>query len=85
MHQRANAARRGSWSTLPAIGIVRWRNVGEALSPIRNDGLSPRFVRYDTGGHYDDMVHVWHLMRDITPDAQRAIDEAGAVGRAHVA
>ena len=27
---------------------------------------------------YDDMVHVWHLMRDVTPDGQRAIDEAGA-------
>ena len=27
---------------------------------------------------YDDMVHVWHLMRDVTPHGQRAIDEAGA-------
>jgi len=24
------------------------------------------------------MVHVWHLLRAMTPDAQRAIDEAGA-------
>ena len=34
---------------------------------------------------YDDMVHAWHLMRDVTPDGQRAIDEAGAFARAHVA
>jgi monoterpene epsilon-lactone hydrolase len=33
---------------------------------------------------YDDMVHVWHLMRGVTPHAQRAIDEAGAFVRAHV-
>jgi acetyl esterase/lipase len=33
---------------------------------------------------YDDMVHVWHLMQKATPEAQRAIDEAGAFARAHV-
>ena len=33
---------------------------------------------------YDDMVHVWHLMRSATPAGQRAIDEAGAFARAHV-
>src|SRR5262249_50400044 len=38
------AALRGSWSVMPAIGMVRWRNVSEALSPRRTDGLSPRFV-----------------------------------------
>ena len=38
------AAYRGCWSVLPAIGIVRWRNVGEALSPLVTDGLAPRFV-----------------------------------------
>lgn len=27
---------------------------------------------------YADMVHVWHLMRHVTPHAQRAIDEVGA-------
>ncbi|MEO5819280.1 MAG: alpha/beta hydrolase, partial [Vicinamibacteraceae bacterium] len=31
---------------------------------------------------YDDMVHVWHLMRGVTADGQRAIDEAGAFVRA---
>ena len=50
------AAYRGSWSTMPTIGIVRWRNVGEALSPIKTDGLTPRFVRYDTGGHAIDAM-----------------------------
>lgn len=43
------AAYRGSWSVMPAIGIVRWRKVGEALSPLRTDGLAPRFVRLDHG------------------------------------
>ncbi|MBX3210030.1 MAG: alpha/beta hydrolase [Labilithrix sp.] len=38
------AATRGSWSVMPAIGMVRWRNVGEAMSPLRTDGLMPRFV-----------------------------------------
>ena len=33
---------------------------------------------------YDDMVHVWHLMRDATPAGQRAIDEIGAFIRSHV-
>jgi acetyl esterase/lipase len=33
---------------------------------------------------YEDMVHVWHLMRDATPAGQRAIDEIGAFVRAHV-
>jgi epsilon-lactone hydrolase len=32
---------------------------------------------------YDDMVHVWHLMRGATPAAQRAIDEIGAFARSH--
>ena len=39
------AATRGAWSVMPKIGIVRWRNVGEALSPLKTDGLVPRFVR----------------------------------------
>jgi len=38
------AALRGAWSVMPAIGMVRWRNVSEALSPLRTNGLSPRFV-----------------------------------------
>lgn len=38
------AATQGSWSMMPVIGMVRWRNVGEAMSPLRTDGLPPRFV-----------------------------------------
>jgi acetyl esterase/lipase len=43
------AAYRGAWSQMPRIGIVRWRNAGEALSRIRADGLAPRFTRYESG------------------------------------
>jgi acetyl esterase/lipase len=43
------AAYRGSWSVMPKIGVVRWRNVGEALSPLQTGGLTPRFVRYGQG------------------------------------
>ncbi len=43
------AATRGSWSVMPAIGVVRWRNVGEAMSPLRTDGLAPRFVQLNPG------------------------------------
>lgn len=43
------AAYRGSWSQMPRLGIVRWRNVGEALSRVRADGLRPRFTRFDSG------------------------------------
>lgn len=35
---------------MPTIGIVRWRNVGEALSPLRTEALAPRFVRHE-GAH----------------------------------
>lgn len=50
------AAYRGAWSVMPRIGIVRWRNVGEAMSPIRTDGLEPRFVQFDgPGGAIDGM------------------------------
>lgn len=38
------AATRGSWSVMPTIGMVRWRDVGEALSPLKTDGLMPRTV-----------------------------------------
>lgn len=34
---------------MPRIGIVRWRNVGEALSRVRVDGLRPRFTRFESG------------------------------------
>ena len=30
-----------------------------------------------------DMVHVWHLLRGVTPEGTRAIDEAGAFVREH--
>jgi monoterpene epsilon-lactone hydrolase len=43
------AAYRGSWSTMPRLGMVRWRNVGEALSRVRADGLRPTFTRFDSG------------------------------------
>jgi acetyl esterase/lipase len=33
---------------------------------------------------YDDMVHVWHMMRDATPKAQQAIEEVAAFARRHV-
>ena len=32
---------------------------------------------------YPDMVHVWHMFRGVTPEAQRAIDEIGAFVRKH--
>ena len=34
---------------------------------------------------YPDMVHVWHLMRAMTPAAGRAIDEIGAFVRERTA
>lgn len=34
------AATRGSWSVMPAIGMVRWRNVGESMSPLLTNGLT---------------------------------------------
>jgi acetyl esterase/lipase len=42
------AALRGYWSVMPAIGTVRWRNVGEALSALRTDELTPRFVNLNS-------------------------------------
>jgi len=35
---------------MPRIGVVRWRNVGEGLSPMQTDGLTPRFVRRGENG-----------------------------------
>jgi len=34
---------------------------------------------------YDDMVHVWHMLRSVTPEAPRAIDAVGASVRRHTA
>jgi epsilon-lactone hydrolase len=42
------ACYRGTWSVMPKIGIVRWRNVSENLSPLRTDGLEPRYVRHES-------------------------------------
>jgi acetyl esterase/lipase len=39
------AATRGAWSVMPDIGVVRWRNVGDALAPLNLDGLRPGFIR----------------------------------------
>jgi acetyl esterase/lipase len=44
------AAARGAWSLMPRIGIVRWRNVTEALTPLKTDGVTPRFVRDERDG-----------------------------------
>jgi acetyl esterase/lipase len=44
------AAARGAWSLMPLIGIVRWRNVTEALTPLNTDGVTPRFVRTEGEG-----------------------------------
>jgi epsilon-lactone hydrolase len=44
------AATRGVWSVMPKIGVVRWRNVAETLSPLKTDGLTPRFIREDRDG-----------------------------------
>jgi acetyl esterase/lipase len=43
------AALRGLWSVIPAMGVLRWRNVCEAMSPLRTDGLAPRFVDLNPG------------------------------------
>ncbi len=42
------AAYRGSWSVMPRIGIVRWREVSEALCPLRTNGIDPQFVQQQT-------------------------------------
>lgn len=44
------AATRGAWSVMPAIGVVRWRNVAESLAPLNLDGLTPRFIREERQG-----------------------------------
>ena len=33
------SAQRGAWSVMPKIGVVRWRLVGDRLSPLLSDGL----------------------------------------------
>ncbi len=33
------AAQRGAWSVMPKIGVVRWRRVGDRMSPMLTDGL----------------------------------------------
>lgn len=61
------AAYRGSWSVMPKIGMVRWRDVGEALSPLRTDGLPPEFVRLSEGRN--ELTGAWLE----PPDAGRGV------------
>ena len=44
------AATRGAWSLMPEIGVQRWRRATEALSPLKTDGLPPRFVHHPWDG-----------------------------------
>lgn len=43
----------------------------------RDDGAPLTF------SEYPDMVHVWHLLRGVTPEGMKAIDEAGSFIREH--
>lgn len=52
------SATRGSWSVMTEIGMVRWRNVSEAMSPLKTDGLVPRFVAVDPG-HGTPLYGAW--------------------------
>jgi acetyl esterase/lipase len=52
---------------MPRIGLVRWRNVGEALSPLEMDGLDPQFIKYPSGPN--DIGAAWLE----PPDAAGAI------------
>lgn len=58
------SATRGSWSVMPVIGMVRWRNVGEAMSPLRTDGLTPKLVNLTP-----DEEHPLHAAWLEPPDA----------------
>ena len=69
------AAHRPGWRAEVLADQIRAEHADRGLRGRRDVTLSA----------YVDMVHVWHLMRDATPDGQRAIDEAGAFARAHVA
>lgn len=51
------AAYRGTWSVMPKIGMVRWRDVGEALSPLRTDGLRPELV--ELNGASNRLTGAW--------------------------
>lgn len=62
------SATRGAWSLMPVIGMVRWRNVGEAMSPLKTDGLPPRFVKLNPGE--DRPLYAAWLE---PPDAGRAV------------
>ena len=61
------AATRGSWSVMPSLGMVRWRDVGEALSPLRCDGLTPRFVDLAASGE-EPLYGAWLEPPDAGPD-----------------
>ncbi len=51
-------ATRGAWSVMPRIGMVRWRNVGESLSPLRTDGVPRRPVTLG-GSDRDRLEATW--------------------------
>jgi len=61
------AATRGAWSVMPLMGMVRWRDVGEAMSPLRCDGLTPRFVNLAAGDE-DPLYAAWLEPPDAGPD-----------------
>ena len=65
---------------MPEIGVVRWRNVGEALSPLRTDGLEPRLVRLGSGP--SEIEGVWlacgpHLQLHLTKHLSGNFRSAG--------
>jgi len=59
-------ATRGAWSVMPKIGVVRWRNVGEHMSPLKTGGLVPRFVQRGEGEATVDGA--WFEPPDADPD-----------------
>ena len=50
-------ATRGAWSVMPRIGMVRWRRVGEFMSPLRTDGIARRSVQI--AGKHDPIEATW--------------------------
>jgi acetyl esterase/lipase len=46
----AVAGTRATWSIMPTLGMVRWRDASDAVSPLQMDGLTPRFVDLEGDG-----------------------------------
>jgi acetyl esterase/lipase len=62
---------------LPPL-LVHAGSLETLVDQIRVFATRAREVGADvTYSEYPDMVHVWHLLRAVTPDAKKAIDEAG--------